>query len=292
MLGLAEVRRDFKTKLTRQLRDGDPPDPPSADLFRLVRYPSPAGQMAAYLGNAPRDGKRRPAIIWLFGGFSNSISETAWKAASPGNDQSASAFRKAGIIMMYPSLRGGNDNPGWREGFYGEVDDVIAAADFLAKQEGVDPNRIYLGGHSTGGTLAMLVAESCDRFRAVFSFGAVDQVSRYGAEDLPFDLSNPKELQLRQPLRWLSSIHRPLFVFEGMNSPSNAACLLLMQAVSKNPQTHFYSVNGVSHFSVLGALTPLIADRIIHDDGQSCSVSFDAEELNRLASARSDVKKD
>jgi hypothetical protein len=40
--------------------------------------------------------------------------------------------------MMFPSLRGGNDNPGAREGFYGEVDDVVAASEFLARQPYVD----------------------------------------------------------------------------------------------------------------------------------------------------------
>ena len=66
--------------------------------------------------------------------------------------------------MMFPSLRGGNDNPGNKEGFLGEVDDVLAAADFLSKQEFVDPNRIYLGGHSTGGTLVLLVAACSNKF--------------------------------------------------------------------------------------------------------------------------------
>ena len=75
--------------------------------------------------------------------------------------------------MMFPSLRGGNDNPGVREGFFGEVDDVLAAAEYLSKQAFVDPQRIYLGGHSTGGTLVLLVAECSGRFRAVFSFGPV-----------------------------------------------------------------------------------------------------------------------
>jgi dipeptidyl aminopeptidase/acylaminoacyl peptidase len=56
-------------------------------------------------------------------------------------------------------LRGGNDNPGRREGFLGEVDDVLAAADHLSKLPHIDPTQIYLGGHSTGGTLALLVAE-------------------------------------------------------------------------------------------------------------------------------------
>src|SRR5262245_65351301 len=117
--------------------------------------------------------------------------------------------------MVCPSLRGGNDNPGVKEGFFGEVDDVLAAADFLAKQEYVDPKRIYLGGHSTGGTLVLLVAECSDRFRAVFSFGPIDTVARYGPEYLPFDTCNPREIELRSPGRWLAMIKSPTFVFEG-----------------------------------------------------------------------------
>lgn len=46
----------------------------------------------------------------------------------------------------------------------------------LAHQPYVDPNRIYLGGHSTGGTLALMTAEASDRFRAVFAFGPVSDV--------------------------------------------------------------------------------------------------------------------
>ena len=75
--------------------------------------------------------------------------------------------------MMYPSLRGGNNNPGHMESFFGEVDDVLAARALLAKLPYVDPERIYLGGHSTGGTLALLVAECSGAFRGVFAFGPV-----------------------------------------------------------------------------------------------------------------------
>ena len=69
---------------------------------------------------------------------------------------------------------------------------MLAAADYLARQDYVDPKRIYLGGHSTGGTLVMLVAESTDRFRAVFSFGPADDVRGYGPSYLPFDTSEPQ----------------------------------------------------------------------------------------------------
>src|SRR5437868_5746329 len=109
---LAEARRGFKTKLLKQKAEREALDKPPADLFRTVRYDSPAGKLAAYVSRPPLEGKKRPAIVWLFGGFSNGIGATAWSKQSPDNDQSASAFRKAGLVMMYPSLRGGNDNPG------------------------------------------------------------------------------------------------------------------------------------------------------------------------------------
>ena len=143
--------------------------------------------LAAYLTPDPADAARHPAIIWITGGDCNTIGNV-WSPQSPDNDQSASAYRKAGVVMMFPSLRGGNDNPGQQENFFGEVDDVLAAADFLARQTFVDPTRIYLGGHSTGGTLVLLTAEYSTRFRAVFSFGAVDDIRRYGKlTSLPFD---------------------------------------------------------------------------------------------------------
>src|SRR5579884_1357367 len=167
---LVERKRDFKTLLIRRTRDDDPPPEPPADLLRVVHYDSAVGPLPAYLSVTPKDGKRRPAIIWIHGGQCNSLGPV-WEWRSRGNDQSGLAFQEAGIVMMYPALRGGSGGPGVQEGFLGEVDDVIAARDFLAKQDSVDPNRIYLGGLSTGGTMALLVAESTDKFRAIFCFG-------------------------------------------------------------------------------------------------------------------------
>jgi dipeptidyl aminopeptidase/acylaminoacyl peptidase len=221
---LAEARRGFQTKLLRQAAREPVPEPPPG-LFRVVHYDSPAGKLAAYLSPPPGDGKQHPAVIWLHGGFSNSIGETAWEKAPPKNDQSGSAFRKAGIPMMYPSLRGGNDNPGFKEGFFGEVDDVLAAREYLAGQDMVDPTRIYLAGHSTGATLALLTAASTDRFRAVFAFGPADDASGYSAKDLPFDTKGEREFELRSPVRWLHSVRSPVFVFEGTEQPGSLGAL-------------------------------------------------------------------
>lgn len=279
---LAEARRGFQTKLTRREAESDPLEEPPAELFRIVSYDAPKlGKMVAYLSRPPRDGKRHPAIVWIFGGFSNSIGSTAWEPASADNDQSASAFRQAGIITMYPSLRGGVGNPGYNECFYGEVNDVIAAASFLAKQPFVDPDRIYLGGHSTGGTLAILVAESSDIFRAVFSFGPVSEIAGYGSEYLPFDLSDSKELELRSPVHWLNSIKNPTFVFEGTEG-GNIFALREFARATNNAQVHLYEIRGADHFSILAPLTRLIARKIIADDGPVASIEFSTRELDSL----------
>jgi pimeloyl-ACP methyl ester carboxylesterase len=278
---LVEARRGFVTRPAPNQPAGKPaPEPPPA-VFRLVRYEAPAGKLAAYVSPDPGDGRKHPAILWITGGDCNTIDEL-WEEAPRENDQTAAAYRKAGLVMMFPSLRGGNDNPGQRDGFFGEVDDVLAAADFLAKLDYVDPKRLYLGGHSTGGTLVMLVAASTDRFRAVLSFGPAADVSGYGAEYLPFDTSNPRELDLRSPGRWLSSVRSPLFVLEGTEQPSNVRSLQAMAQASANPLIRFHPVKGLSHFSILAPANALIAAKILRDQGPTTNLTFSVEELGNL----------
>ena len=275
---LLEARKGFHTKLTQPDATREPVPTPPASAFRLVRYDAPSGQLAAYLTPPPRDARPHPAIIWITGGDCNSIGDV-WSPAPPDNDQTAAAYRAAGIVMMFPSLRGGNDNPGQKEGFLGEVDDVLAAADFLAGQSYVDANRIYLGGHSTGGTLVLLVAECSARFRAVFSFGPVDNVRGYPKEFLPFSNGNPQEFELRSPGRWLASIQTPTFVFEGTGQ-GNLASLRKMEASCRNPSVHFIVVDGASHFSVLAPTNRRLAAKILADAGPAGAITVTADDLH------------
>lgn len=275
---LADARRGHVTVLANKTRSGDPvPTPPSGTLD-IVQYVSPAGSLAAYLSPLPKDGRKHPAIIWISGGDSNSIGDF-WTPQDPSNDQTAMAFRDAGIVEMYPSLRGGNTNPGYREGMYGEVDDILAAADFLARQPGVDPTRIYLGGHSTGGTLVLLTAEMNARFRAVFAFGPISNPAEYGRV-FPLPVTDPAEVKLRSPGEWLESVSSPVFVLEGEGG--NAGPLQDMRAANRNPMLHFLLVPRATHFSVLAPATALIANRILADTGARTNIDLTQADADKL----------
>src|SRR6188768_3024708 len=115
---LADARKGFQSKLTNQ-KTNVPVDVPPPGVFSLVNFPSTVGELPAYLTPDPGDGQKHPAIVWITGGDCNSIGDV-WSAQKPSDDQTASAYRQAGIVMMFPSLRGGNQNPGVKEGFLGE----------------------------------------------------------------------------------------------------------------------------------------------------------------------------
>lgn len=275
---LAQARRGFASKMLEEHRDGTRAPRPPAGLFNLVHYESPLGPLAAYVTPDPGDNKKHPAILWITGGDCNTIGDV-WTPRPAGNDQSAAAYRNAGIVMMFPSLRGGNDNPGVQENFLNEVDDVLAAADYLARQPFVDADRLYLGGHSTGGTLALLTAESTKRFRAVFALGPVASVMDYkGAIPLYFKPS-PRDIELRSPANWLRCVETPTFVFEGTRDPSNLASLRTMSKLNTSPHLQFLEVPELSHFSVIAPLNELIARKILRPGSE---ISFSAEELSAL----------
>lgn len=277
---LTQARAGHKTKLTKSLKDTERMVQPPPSLFQKVQYKSPAGSMEAMLSLPQDKSKKYPAILWITGGFpSGGIGESAWKYRAPSNDQSAKIYRQRGLIMMYPSFRGASGNPGQQEGFYGEVDDVVAAFKYLKSRSYVDSKRIFIGGHSTGGTLALLVAGTGLECRAILSFGPVDDLAGYGQEVLPFDLENAKETKLRAPIHYLEAIQSPTFVIEGLEG-GNVEPLKAMKKVNKNSLVKFMTVRGASHFNILAPINDFIAKRIVGLKG-SDALSFSAQDLQK-----------
>lgn len=256
VLDVVETSIRFEADYSYPLPETDP------EVFARITYPSEVGALGAYVSPDPGDGARHPAIIWLTGGLSNTLNDMS-EPGPESNDQTASAYRDAGIIMMMPTLRGGNENPGLIEGYAGEVDDILSAADYLASLSYVDPDRIYLGGHSTGGTLVFLVAEVDDRFAATFAFGPVLAGTMYGMIPANFEKLPEWEALIRCPACWMDDVNSPLFVIEG--ETGNAQDLREMSELTENPNIRFIEVPRAGHFDVLAPANRVIAEKILQD---------------------------
>lgn len=267
-------------------RDRTPPVPPPAGELELVQFAAPLGDHPAYV-SAVAAGARRPAVVWLGGGAHFGLSERVWQTQGPGQTQapdlSARALRAAGIVTMYPALRGASFSPGHPECFLGEVDDVIAAADYLAQRPDVDERRIYLGGHDTGATLALLVAASTSRFRGVLALGPVGDVLEYDDSCVPEGASDAVR-HPRQPFRFLHEIEAPTYVVEGARAATARAFPILERYVGAAP-VRFLTIEGADHESVVAAGAAALAQAIAEDAGERPALSLDRAAIEaRLAS--------
>ena len=213
----------------------------------------------------------------MVGGWGNGIDDFPFCYPQWDNDQTGSAFWQSGVLTMYPSFRGGNGNPGYYEALFGEVDDIAAAYEYAASLPYVDPDRIYLGGHSTGATRALLAAEYTDSFRSVFCFGAVDEIKYHNNSQFTFDTSDTEEFVMRSPVYWLDNINTPTFLIEG--EEGNSASLRNIQNVSENDNIHCYILDNADHFAPLGPVTWLLAQKILEDTGTEPNITITQEEL-------------
>ncbi|WP_232326272.1 alpha/beta hydrolase family protein [Xenorhabdus hominickii] len=245
--------------------------------------------MAAFLSPSPRDNtKKYPAVIWLTGGYGGiGNDDFFWSEQPVDNDQSASAFRRDGLVLMIPSFRGENINPGRYEMFYGELRDIESARQYLAKLPYVDPNRIYLAGHSTGGMRALLASEYTKGFRAVFSLGGIPDLRlrlEYGSGPVavPFDQNDPREFELRSPRTFLSSIKSPTFYFEGENSYWEEFDEVKKIASDKGIPLHIYSIKNGDHFNIIRPVSNIIAEKILNDTDEKVNIEFNKNDFLKL----------
>lgn len=205
----ADARKTFRTTLTRT---GKSPQSWEREIpppgVTAVPYTSGGLKLQAWVDAPPAGQPPKPAVLFLHGGFAFGAED--WEQCAP--------FRDAGFVTMVPILRGENGQPGSYTLFYDETDDAIAAAEVLATLPGVDPNRVFVAGHSAGGTVAMLAAMTSKRFQGCASFsGSPDQVAFVrGQEELaPFDVTHRKELEMRSPLAYPKSFKCPARLYWG-----------------------------------------------------------------------------
>jgi len=203
------ARLGFRTTLNRHGPSPQPepfPETPAGSI--AIAYRSAGRELSAFVTPDPGDGVRRPAVLFLHGGFAFGGGD--WAMTRP--------FAEAGFAVMVPLLRGENGQGGDFSLFHDEVDDVLAAADRLAALPYVDPGRLFVAGHSAGGTLTLLAAMASPRFRAASAFsGSPDQVvyTQDRPERTPFDPRDIREVRMRSPVAFARSFRCPTRLYHG-----------------------------------------------------------------------------
>ncbi len=245
-ISYADARKGFKTQLTRS---GPAPQPGEA----LV---APRGAVAVKYGKDPQltafvtaprelESGKHPVVIFLHGGFAWGRDD--WAMTRP--------YRAAGFITVMPVLRGENGLAGAFSFFYDEVDDVVAAIELATTLPSADPSRIFLAGHSAGGTLALLTSQVSPRVRATASFsGSPNQfefIPQY-AEITPFDATDLQELRMRSPSQFPGSFLAPVRAYFGRDEAWFARTTgeLVKEARAAGADVSGVAVAG-DHFSAL-----------------------------------------
>jgi dipeptidyl aminopeptidase/acylaminoacyl peptidase len=178
-----------------------------------VEFPSGKLRLKAWVNRPSKDNPKQPAVLFVHGGFA--FGPPDWEMTQP--------YRDAGYVVLVPILRGENGQPGSFSLLYDEVDDVLAAAKYLAEQPYVDRDRLYLAGHSSGAILALLAAMTSKSFRAVASFDGMPDLAAVfkpgkKAKEVRFDLKDPRELQVRSPLAYAASLKCPARLYYSYQS--------------------------------------------------------------------------
>lgn len=223
------ARSQFQTRLIRQgplVPEAKPARKPAGAVE--IEYPTSGSALRAYASPVSKGSRDRPAVLFLHGGFG--FGEAHWAMTRP--------FRDAGYVVMIPTLRGEDGQPGRFSLFFDEVEDVLAAAECLAAHPDVDLDRVFIAEHSVGGTLALLAAMTSPRFRAAASFsGSPDQVeyTRGRPELIPFDPSDREEFRLRSPVAFATSFLCPTRLYFGdeelwLQNPSRRTAILARRA--------------------------------------------------------------
>ncbi|MEE9138108.1 MAG: S9 family peptidase [candidate division NC10 bacterium] len=147
-----------------------------------LRFPTLDGTEIQTFVYKPQDfnpKRRYPAILWLHGGQESQYDY--------GFNFRVQLFAANGYVVVMPNVRGsggrGLDFALALNKAYGtkDVEDVIVATDYVIEQGYVDPDRLGVGGWSSGGTLTNFVIAKTDRFAGAVSGASVGwYTSTYG----------------------------------------------------------------------------------------------------------------
>jgi dienelactone hydrolase len=250
---LDEARKTYSTHLTVSAKAPQQYTRTAAPSgAQEVIYSSGSLRLKGWLSTA-RPSKPAPAIVFLHGGFA--MDENDWAVGRE--------LIKQGYIVFMPQLRAENGNAGNFEMFGGEVDDAIAAGVYLQRVPGVDSKRVYVVGHSVGGSLAILAAQMPSPYKASASLSGFARLTEWidhFPRIVPFDLKNASERAIRDPYLYVSSVQVPLFMFtEESNLYAVEANRAFCEAVARTSSCRHTVIKGDHQTMIEPAIRATVA---------------------------------
>lgn len=175
--------------------------------LQTIQYESDGRKLNALLFTGNIDStKRKPAIIYLHGGWS--LGENDIMACSD--------FIAEDFIAFAPSYRGESGNPGNYEQCMGEIEDAKAAIRWFARQPYIDSTRIYVIGHSAGGIVSLALSLHPNLpIKMGASISGMYSPEEMQTFNAPYDINDKNESEIRSPLCYLKQMLRKHIVYVG-----------------------------------------------------------------------------
>ena len=221
-----------------------------------VRYPSADGRdvpALLYMPHAEAVRGRTPgAVIYVHGGPTGQ--HFRWWDPTP------QLLANRGLVVLAPNIRGSTGyGREWqelnrRDWGGGDLADVMAGVDWLAKERIADPARVGITGGSYGGYMTLYaLGRYPDRFAAgVSSVGVVSwktlfdttrgDLRDYLTRELGDAAKEPKLYAERSAITYAKNIRAALLVLQGANDPRvpKAEALQIVEALKTNAAPHQY----------------------------------------------------
>jgi len=137
-----------------------------------------------------------------------------------------------GLAVLRFNFRGVQGSTGAFDNDKGEVNDVLGALDYLARQPGIDTEHLFLGGYSFGSVMALKALAKDERVRA------------YVGVSLPYG-GKPHE---REELAEIGKITRPAFVVIGSDDQFGRADAIRELLAEKQAAAQVQVIEGADHF--------------------------------------------
>lgn len=250
----AETRQEKSTKLTKQ---GPAPqeydNTPPTDV-KVVHYPSGDRELMAWLA-LPKQGKQPyPIVVFAHGGYA--LGKSDFDEVQP--------FVSKGYALLLPTWRGENGNPGNFEMCGGEVEDLVAAIDYVSTKKSIDKSKIFVAGHSIGATNVMLAAELSGKIRKAVACGGLPDMASAGSayENPPFDDKNWTERYMRSPAKWAKELKCPLLLLYAEKDPGDAMFKKQAEHMKESSDKNSISVEVIPNTDHFTALRPAVSRMI------------------------------